>query len=118
VLNRRERAVMLEPRGQGMVLWSLRYGDEVRPETEYFKGLDEEEVDRDVVAEVRKLIEARRGEWSPKLMTDPVEAELRKLIRKKARSAGAKPQKPAAGKAARTDNVIDLMAALKKSLNP
>jgi DNA end-binding protein Ku len=118
VLNRRERAVMLEPRGQGMVLWSLRYGDEVRPEAEYFKGLGEEEVDRDVVAEVRKLIEARRGEWSPKLMTDPVEAELRKLIRKKARSAGAKPQKPAAGKAARTDNVIDLMAALKKSLNP
>jgi DNA end-binding protein Ku len=118
VLNRRERVVMLEPRGQGMVLWSLRYGDEVRPETEYFKGLDEEEVDRDVVAEVRKLIEARRGEWSPKLMTDPVEAELRKLIRKKARSAGAKPKKAAVGKAARTDNVIDLMAALKKSLNP
>jgi len=32
VLSRRERAVMLEPRGKGIVLWTLRYGDEVRDE--------------------------------------------------------------------------------------
>ena len=31
VLARRERAVMLEPCGKGIVLWTLRYGDEVRP---------------------------------------------------------------------------------------
>ena len=30
VLYRRERAVMLEPRDRGIVLWTLRYGDEVR----------------------------------------------------------------------------------------
>ena len=30
VISRRERAVMLEPRGKGIVLWTLRYGDEVR----------------------------------------------------------------------------------------
>jgi len=118
VLNRRERAVMLEPRGNGMILWSLRYGDEVRPETEYFKGLGGEAVDKDVVAEVRKLIEARQGDWSPKLLSDPVEAELRKLIRRKARATGSKAKKPPAGKESRGDNVIDLMAALKKSLNP
>lgn len=118
VLNRRERAVMLEPRGNGMILWSLRYGDEVRPETEYFKGLGEEKFAKGALAEVRKLIEARKGEWSPKLMTDPVEAELRKLIRKKARTAAARPKKGAPAKAPRADNVIDLMAALKKSLNP
>jgi DNA end-binding protein Ku len=117
VLYRRERAVMLEPRGNGMILWSLRYGDEVRPEVEYFKGLSDEKVDKSMLAEVRKLIEARKGEWSPKLMSDPVEAELRKLIRKKARSTGAKPKKAPAGKDVRGDNVIDLMAALKKSLN-
>jgi DNA end-binding protein Ku len=118
VLYRRERAVMLEPRGNGMILWSLRYGDEVRPEAEYFKGLSDEKVDKSMLAEVRKLIEARKGDWSPKLMSDPVEAELRKLIRRKARSAGGKPKKAPSGKAARGDNVIDLMAALKKSLNP
>ena len=30
VLYRRERAVMLVPRDRGIVLWTLRYGDEVR----------------------------------------------------------------------------------------
>ena len=30
VLYRRERAVLLEPQGKGIVLWTLRYGDEVR----------------------------------------------------------------------------------------
>ena len=39
VLYHRERAVLLEPRDKGMVLWTLRYGDEVRDETEYFKGI-------------------------------------------------------------------------------
>jgi DNA end-binding protein Ku len=39
VLNHRERAVLLEPRDKGMVLWTLRYGDEVRDETAYFKRI-------------------------------------------------------------------------------
>jgi DNA end-binding protein Ku len=32
VLHHRERAVLLEPRDKGMILWTLRYGDEVRDE--------------------------------------------------------------------------------------
>ena len=39
VLYHRERAVLLEPRDKGMILWTLRYGDEVRDEADYFKGL-------------------------------------------------------------------------------
>lgn len=40
VLGRRERAVVLEARGEGVVVWTLRFGDEVRPESEYFTGID------------------------------------------------------------------------------
>ncbi|WP_075293389.1 Ku protein, partial [Pararhizobium arenae] len=40
VLGRRERAVVLEARDNGIVLWTLRFGNEVRPETEYFKEID------------------------------------------------------------------------------
>ena len=36
VLYRREPAVALVPRGRGIVLWTLRYGDEVRPSDDYF----------------------------------------------------------------------------------
>jgi DNA end-binding protein Ku len=39
VLYHRERAVLLESSDKGMVLWTLRYGDEVRGEAEYFKGI-------------------------------------------------------------------------------
>ena len=39
VLYRRERAVMLEPRGKGIVLWTLRYGDEVRDPDDYFDDI-------------------------------------------------------------------------------
>ncbi len=42
VLSRRERAVMLEPRGKGIVLWTLRYGDEVRDEDLYFARIGNE----------------------------------------------------------------------------
>lgn len=41
VISRRERAVMLEPRGKGIVLWTLRYGDEVRNEEAYFEGIND-----------------------------------------------------------------------------
>src|SRR3546814_14980286 len=39
VLSRRERAVLLQPRGKGIVLWTLRYGDELRDPDEVFGQL-------------------------------------------------------------------------------
>jgi DNA end-binding protein Ku len=117
VLYRRERAIMLEPRDRGMILWTLRYGDEVRDERQYFKGLGDEPIDKAVLAEVSKLIDDRKGDWSPKVMSDPIEDELRGLIRKKARAAARKTKKAPGSPESRGDNVIDLMAALKKSLN-
>jgi DNA end-binding protein Ku len=46
VLYRRERAVMIEPCGKGMVAWTLRYGDEVREAEAYFEGLEEAKPER------------------------------------------------------------------------
>lgn len=34
--HRAQSDAMLEPRSKGIVLWSLRYGDEVRDEETYF----------------------------------------------------------------------------------
>jgi DNA end-binding protein Ku len=57
VLYHRERAVLLEPRDKGIILWTLRYGDEVREEAEYFKGIkgkpdpNEKKVFRKLIAE-------------------------------------------------------------------
>jgi DNA end-binding protein Ku len=117
VLSRRERAVLLEPRGKGIVLWTLRYGDEVRDAGEVFAKAGDEKVDTKLVAMVEKLIGEQTKPWSPDMVSDPVQAQLKKIIAAKKKHA----KKPAKVEAAteeseRPSNVIDLMSALKKSL--
>ena len=112
VLNHRERAVLLEPRDKGMVLWTLRYGDEVRDEAEYFKGIkgkpDPKEKKR-----LAQLIEEHTRGWTPSLAADPEQQALLSMIAAKQKRARTGSKKSAAGKAG---NVVDLMAVLKKSL--
>ena len=50
VLYRRERAVLLEPRDRGIVLWTLRYGDEVRDEKDYFADIKKAKPEPDMAA--------------------------------------------------------------------
>ncbi|MFP3547360.1 Ku protein [Rhizobium sp. SIMBA_035] len=118
VLGRRERAVVLEPRGEGIVVWTLRFGDEVRPESEYFSGI-EKRSDAKGVSAVEAVIKERMKDWSPKMVSDPIQESLLKLIadKKKAR----KPNKATASNSAKGDdgeknNVVNIMDALKKSV--
>jgi DNA end-binding protein Ku len=113
VLYRRERSVMLEPRDKGIVLWTLRYGDEVRDESEYFKGLDEKP-DAKMLKMVTGLIGDRIKPWSPKMVEDPVQDRLLDII--KAKQKGGVKKRPVIPPAERGDNVIDIMDALKRSL--
>lgn len=115
VMYRRERAVMLEPRDKGIVLWTLRYGDEVRDAGDYFGGIDAEKADPDLMTLVKTLIDERTKSWDPKMVDDPVQHRLLDIIaaKKKGRkrpaaAAKSEPEKPS--------NVINIMDALKKSL--
>ncbi|MBS7540469.1 non-homologous end joining protein Ku [Ancylobacter lacus] len=112
VLYRRERAVLLEPRERGIVLWTLRYGEEVRPAGDLFAGADAEPEPAmlDLVAD---LIGRRTRDWDDSLAHDPVQDSLQKLI--DARKKGRKPARPKA-EPAPAGNVISIMDALKKSL--
>ncbi len=38
VMYRRERAVLLVPRDKGIIVWTLRYGDEVRDDAAYYQS--------------------------------------------------------------------------------
>jgi len=114
VLYRRERAVMLQPRDKGIVLWTLRYGDEVRDEAAYFGDIpDDGEPPAKATQLARDLIGERTRPWNPKMASDPVQTELARLIqsKKKTRAKAAKGKEAAGG-----DNVVDLFAALRKSL--
>ena len=110
VLYRREHAVALLPRDNGIVLWTLRYGDEIRP-AEPALG----KADAKLTRLVGKLIDARTEPWSDDLVSDPVQEELAKLIAGKAskRKPAAKQRDDAP---ASSGNVVSIMDALKRSL--
>jgi DNA end-binding protein Ku len=103
VLYRRERAVMLKPCGKGIVLWTLRYGDEVRDERDYFDDLRDAKPDSEALKLVSKLIGARTTEWDPKMVEDPVQDRLLGLIedKKKGRKPARKSKTKSRAKAAR-----------------
>ncbi len=116
VLYRRERAVMLEPRERGIVLWTLRYGDEVRDPGGVFEAAEDEAPDEDARALVERLIDKRTRDWDPTLVQDPVQDGLKKLIAAKRKgrrrpTASPKEEPPADG-----GNVVSIMDALRRSL--
>ena len=117
VMGGRERAVMLQPWDNGIVLWTLRYGDEVRDEDEYFKSVKAQKPDSKLLSMVEELIEDRTTTWSESMVKDPVQDRLLEIIKSKQSSKKkTKAKKPEEEKLDPQSNVIDLMAALKKSL--
>jgi DNA end-binding protein Ku len=115
VLYRRERAVMLEPRDKGIVLWTLRYGDEVRPPKDYFANLGAAAPEPKLMSLVTTLIAERKKPWSPTMVRDPVQAKLLTITAAKGRNSPKPPQNKAANSP--PTNVVNIMDALRKSLS-
>jgi DNA end-binding protein Ku len=110
VLNRRERAVMLVPHGKGIMAWTLRFGNEVRRPGIYFGELGDAKPDPNLMKLADQLVAQKTEPWSEKLMEDPVQTHLLKIIDKKRGSL----RKSAPGSKPAT--VINLFDALRESL--
>lgn len=118
VLSHRERAVMLEPRGKGIILWTLRYGDEIRDLGEIFGKEKEKKPDSKLVSLVQSLIEERSRPWDPSMVCDPVQERLKDIIASKRKKKGRKPVKARKAEEPETpSNVVSIMDALKKSIS-
>jgi DNA end-binding protein Ku len=115
VLNRRERAVILEARDKGIVLWTLRFGDEVREPGEYFASIREVKPDPELMRLIGDLIKARKKAWSPEMVADPVQAKLLDIIEAKKKGAKKAKAKPSA-EPEPPSNVINIMDALRRSV--
>src|SRR6187399_1896143 len=113
----RETLVSLKPCGKGIVLETMRYADEVRRAQEYFKDIPATKPDKALLDLATTLIEQRTAPFDPGEFHDRYVDALRKLIAKKAKSKGKKILEDVAEpETAHGSNVIDLMAALKKSV--
>jgi DNA end-binding protein Ku len=111
VMHGRERLVALEPRDKGIIAYSLRMGDEVVSPEDAFADIPAARPAAQMVEIARRIIEQQEGAFEPQKFEDRYEAALRDLIRRK-----QKGEKIVTAEPVEEDNVIDLMAALKKSL--
>lgn len=114
-----EYVVALKPCGKGLLLETLRYADEVHKANSYFREIEDKKPDEDMLDLASMLIEKKMGEFDPKEFHNRYVDALRELIEEKQKKKGEKIiQDPDADEPpARGGNVIDLMAALKKSLD-
>jgi DNA end-binding protein Ku len=116
VLYRRERAVMLEPRGRGIVLWTLRYGDEVRDPAHYFSDIPAGKPDPKLLSLVETLIDDLSEPWDASLVRDPVQDHLKEIIESKRHKKGRKAPAKTAKTPEPATNVVSIMDALKRSI--
>lgn len=116
VLYRRERGGMLKPKDRGIVLWTLRFADEVRNPKSYFTGIKDVEVRKDALKLALGVIDERVQDWKPSLAHDRVQASLLKTIADKKNRKPARASKPAP-KAQESGKVINIMDALRRSLD-
>ena len=116
-LRGREYLVSLKPCGKGLVLETLRYEDEVRRAQSYFKDIPDTKPSKDMLDLARTLIEQKSAPFDPSEYKDRYVEALHKLIEKKSKAKGKKILEDVEEPTGRSgSNVIDLMAALKKSV--
>jgi len=111
VLSRRERMLMLAPRDKGMIATTLRYPYEVRQDGEYFETIGEVKVQAGMLDIAQEIIGRMSGHFEPESFTDRYEEAVTAML--KAKQEGQTfivPETP------EPSNVVDIMDALKKSL--
>jgi DNA end-binding protein Ku len=111
VMHQRERLMALEPRGKGVLAYSIRSNREVKDPDELFDKIPAVKPNPQMVEIAAKIIDQLEGPFDPSQFNDRYEDALRDLIREK-----EKGHKIAAVKEPKEAEVVDLMEALKRSL--
>ncbi|MEL7681483.1 Ku protein [Citromicrobium bathyomarinum] len=114
-----EKLVAIKPCGKGMLLETLRYADEVREGQKFFGSIGDDKPEEELLDLASTLIEKKTAPFDASEFEDRYAEALHKLIDKKAKAKGNKKviedvEEPSGDGG---DNVIDLMAALKKSVD-
>jgi DNA end-binding protein Ku len=101
-----------------MVLETLRYADEVNKAASYFRDIGDAKPDPDLLDLASTLIEKKAGHFDASQFHNRYVDALRELIAEKQKKKGKRIiQDKSADVPTKGSNVIDLMAALKKSLD-
>lgn len=111
VIARKERVIALKPSGRGIVGHALREVSDIRPEKEFFGGIEAAKPDKDALAIALQLVEQKTARFDPAKFEDRYEARLRQLIDAKLAGVELEPEE-----IEEAPKVTSLMEALKRSL--
>ena len=113
-----EYVVSLKACGRGMVLETLRYADEVNKAASYFRDIGDAKPDADLLDLAETLINKKAGAFDAADFHNRYIEALQGLIAEKIKKKGKRVIQDSSSDAPpKGSNVIDLMAALKKSLD-
>jgi DNA end-binding protein Ku len=112
VLSSRERLIALAVRDRGLLVMTLRTADEVRDSQEFFADIGDEEPEQEMLELAEKLIEQKSGKFDPNEFRDRYQDAVIELVKAK-----VKGQEPVIAKAPERGQVINLMDALRRSLD-
>ena len=112
VLASRERPIIIQPMGTGLLGLTLRYAHEVRSEMDYFQDIPNMTLPRDMVQVAEHILESKTEDFDAAYLEDRYRTVLVEKLREK---RAQMPMKSVASAPSR-QNVISLMDALKRSL--
>jgi DNA end-binding protein Ku len=111
-MARRERVMMLEPFGRGIMGTTLHYPYEIRSEEAVFEEIPEMKLPDQMVGLAEEIIDRMSGEFEPQKFEDRYENAMVELIRSKQTGLPIAKETPTA----RPTNVVNLMDALRRSI--
>jgi DNA end-binding protein Ku len=99
-----------------MLLETLHYQEEIRKSDSVFSEIPAKSADPDLLEVATALIDKKTAKFDPTEYKNHYQAALRELIQRKLKSKGRRIEVEEEKPRKESSNVIDLMAALKKSL--
>jgi DNA end-binding protein Ku len=113
IMHGRQHLVGIKSLKGGLMLSILRYADELRDPKPYFENINAE-LNTEAVGLAKELVEAESGKFEPQKIPDKYAETLRELLRAKVEQRA--PQIEVATEGKETPQVINIMAALKESM--
>jgi DNA end-binding protein Ku len=113
VLSKRERVLMLQPWGKGLLGTTLRYAYEVRADVDYFDDIPDVQIPKDMLTLAEHILETKKAKFDATQFHDRYEQAIIELVNVK--KAGM----PPTAKQKLVPRIVggtDLMAALRQSI--
>ncbi len=112
VLAKRERVMMLQPLGKGLMGTTLRYPYELRDPKEYFDDIQDIKIAPDMLKLAEHIVETKEADFDPAQFVDQYEQAIVEMLKQKQDGIPAKTDKSAPP----APNVVNLMDALRRSV--